>query len=326
MIMTQAIEKRNNEFVGIDVAKGKLDICLGDTNKRSSVSNSAQGFKKLKKSLPESNRCIVVLEPTGGYEKEVIAYLQKNSYKVVLANALRVRRYAEAMGFLAKNDPIDSYVIKSFGEDLFPKGKLTVLITKSDDFRKLEMWLNRSRQLVKLITSEKNRIDKTTDKDIIKSIERIIRGFEKELKSIDSKLVKLSDKCQLSKQATKYKQVKGIGKVCANALVIYLPELGKINHGQIAALVGVAPYCKESGKNKGKNKIKGGRQTLRGLLYMGTLSAITHNPVIKTFYDRLMKNGKHHNVAMVACIKKLLRILNAMAKNNTSWQENYGVK
>jgi len=156
--MTQPVEKRNIEFVGIDIAKNKLDVCLGNDNKKSSLSNSSQGFKQLNKLLPEPAGCIIVLEPTGGYEKEVIVYLQKNSYSVVLANALKVRRYAEAMGFLAKNDPIDSYVIKSFGEDLYPKGKLVVLIGKSDAFRKLEMWLNRSRQLVKLITSEKNRI------------------------------------------------------------------------------------------------------------------------------------------------------------------------
>ncbi len=324
--MTQTVEKRNNEFVGIDIAKNKLDICLGNDNKKSSMSNSDQGFQQLKKLLPEPTECLIILEPTGGYEKEVIVYLQKNSYSVVLANALKVRRYAEAMGYLAKNDPIDSYVIKSFGEDLYPKGKLVMLIDKSDAFRKLEMWLNRSRQLVKLMTSEKNRIDKTTDKDIIKSIKRVIRCFEKELKSIDNKLEKISAQCQLTEQATKYKEVKGIGKVCSNALVTYLPELGKFSHSKIAALVGVAPYCKESGKYKGKNKIKGGRKTLRGLLYMGTLSAITHNPVIKSFYDRLVKKGKHHNVAMVACIKKLLRILNAMAKNNTPWQENYGIK
>lgn len=324
--MTHSTEKRNLEFVGIDIAKGKFDICLGSDNKKHSMSNSIQGFRQLITLLPNPNECIIVLEPTGGYEKNVIVFLQKNSYRVVLANALKVRRYAEAMGFFAKNDPIDSYVIKSFGEDLYPKGKLAVLTPKSDDFRKLESWLNRSRQIVKLLTSEKNRLDKTSDKDITTSIKRIIRSLEKELTLIENKLEKISDQCQLSGQAETFKQVKGIGKVCSKALVIYLPELGKFSHSKIAALVGVAPYCHDSGKHKGKSKIKGGRKTLRGLLYMGTLSAIKHNPVIKSFYDRLIGKGKHHNVAMVACIKKLLRILNAMAQNGTPWQENYGIK
>ena len=324
--MTRTSEKRNIEFVGIDIAKGKFDVCQDRSNQKSSFPNSEKGFLALKKQLPRPSECIIVLEPTGGYEKDIIVFLQKNSYSVVLANALKVRRYAEAMGYLAKSDPIDSYVIKSFGEDLYPKGKLVVLTPKTDDFRKLEQWLNRSRQLVKVLTSEKNRLDKTSDQYIKKSIGRIIRGIEKELASIDKKLEKISEQCHLSEQAEKFRQVKGIGKVCSSALVTYLPELGKFSHSKIAALVGVAPYCSESGQHKGKNKIKGGRKTLRGILYMGTLSAITHNTVIKSFYDRLTSKGKHHNVAMVACMKKMLRILNAMAKNDTPWQEDYGTK
>lgn len=324
--MTRTTEKRNIEFVGIDIGKGKFDTCQGCSNQKSSFPNSEKGFRALEKQLPAPNESIIVLEPTGGYEKDIIVFLQKKSYSVVLANALKVRRYAEAMGYLAKSDPIDSYVIKSFGEDLYPKGKLAILIPKTDEFRKLECWLNRSRQLVKVLTSEKNRLDKTSDQYIKKSIGRIIRSIEKELATIDKKLEKISEQCHLSKQAEKFRQVKGIGKVCSSALVTYLPELGKFSHGKIAALVGVAPYCSESGKHKGKNKIKGGRKTLRGLLYMGTLSAIKHNPVIKSFYDRLTSKGKHHNVAMIACMKKMLRILNAMAKNNTPWQENYGTK
>lgn len=324
--MTQVEKKTNRKFIGIDVAKEKLDVCYGKDNKKASFPNSIEGFKQLAEILPGPAEVLIVLEPTGGYEKDVIVFLQKNSYRVVLANALKVRRYAEAMGFLAKNDPIDSYVIKSFGEDLYPKGKLAELIPKSDDFRKLESWLNRSRQLVKSITSEKNRLDKTSDKDVKNSIERIILSLGKELILIEKKLKKISDQCQLSEQAEKFKQVKGIGKVCSNALVTYLPELGELSHSKIAALVGVAPYCHDSGKHKGKTKTTGGRKTLRGLLYMGTLSAIKHNPAIKSFYDRLVEKGKHHNVAMVACIKKLLRILNAMAKNDTPWQLNYGIK
>jgi len=320
--MTQVTKKENMKFVGIDVAKHKLDICFND-NKKMSCSNTEKGFKVLIKALPRPEGCIVVLEPTGGYESKVIVSLQKAHYNVVLANALKVRKYAQAMSFLAKNDKIDSYVIKSFGEDLYPKGKLAILLEKTDEFRKLELWLNRSRQLVKLITIEKQRLEKTVDKAIVKSIQRMVSLLEKELKKTEKKVQDFSDKCQLSEQGKKYKEVKGIGDVCSNALVTYLPELGRYSHKKIAALVGVAPYCNESGKFKGKNTIKGGRETLRSLLYMGTLSAIKHNPVIKIFYDRLVQKGKHHNVAMVACIRKLLCILNAMAKNNTQWQDNY---
>lgn len=322
--MTQTSAKENMKFIGIDVSKHKLDICFSD-NKKISLANSGGGFSQLKKQLPTPEECLIVLEPTGGYEKSVIISLQKSHYSVVLANALKVRRYAEAMGFLAKNDPIDSYVIKSFGEDLYPKGKLAVLVAKTDEFRQLERWLGRSRQLVKLIAIEKQRVEKASDKMIIKSMHRIIRHLEKELRQVEQKIEKISDKCQLSEQTKKYKTVKGIGDVCANALVTYLPELGLFSHSQIAALVGVAPYCHDSGKSQGKNKIRGGRKTLRSLLYMATLTATKHNPALKVFYDRLMGKGKHHNVAMVACLRKLLCILNAMAKNGTVWQEDYQV-
>ncbi len=320
--MTQINEKKNLKFIGIDVAKHKLDICFSDT-KNAFFSNDDNGLNLLIKELPCPKDCIVILEPTGGYEKKAIICLQKAHYNIVLANALKVRRYAQAMGFLAKNDKLDSYVIKSFGEDLYPKGKLSILLEKTDDFIQLELWLNRSRQIVKLIATEKQRVEKTTDCAIAKSMQKIIRHLEKELKQIEKKIQNFSDKCHLSEKAKQFKQVKGIGDVCANALVTYLPELGRYDHKKIAALVGVAPYCNESGKFKGKNTIKGGRETLRSLLYMGALSAIKHNPVIKDFYDRLVQRGKHHNVAMVACIRKLLRILNAMAKNNTQWMPDY---
>jgi transposase len=320
--MPQVTIKENMQFIGIDVSKQKLDVCFSD-NKRSSYPNTKNGFKLLQKGLPRPEECIVVLEPTGGYEKRVIVSLQHKSFNVILANALKVRRYAEAMGFLAKNDPIDSYVIKSFGEDLYPKGKLPILLVKTDDFRQLEAWLNRNRQLVKLIATEKQRLEKTTDLAIARSIEKVIRLLEKELKQIDKKIKKQRDKCHLSEQTKILQEVKGIGPVCASAIVTYLPELGHYSNKQIAALVGVAPYCNLSGKFKGKSTIKGGRKTLRSLLYMGILSAITHNPVIKTFYDRLVIKGKHHNVAMVACLRKLLCILNAMFKNKTRWQDDY---
>jgi len=322
--MTQVSAKGNMKFVGIDISKHKLDVCFND-NTTISLSNAVGSFGKLMKKLPPPEECLIVLEPTGGYEKSIIVSLQKSDYNVVLANALKVRRYAEAMGYLAKNDPIDSYVIKSFGEDLYPKGKLAVLVPKTDEFRQLELWVGRSRQLVKLVAIEKQRVEKAFDKMIIKSMHRTIRHLENELTQVEQQIEKMCDKCQLSEQAKKYKTVKGIGDVCANALVTYLPELGVFNHSQIAALVGVAPYCHESGKSQGKNKIRGGRKILRSLLYMGTLTAIAHNPAIKVFYDRLMRKGKHHNIAMIACLRKLLCILNAMTKNDTVWQENYKV-
>ena len=144
--------------------------------------------------------------------------------------------------------------------------------------------------------------------------------------SFEERVKQLSRENHLTDKAEKFKKVHGIGDVSAHMMVTYLPELGKVSHQKIAALVGVAPYCNDSGTYKGKSKIRGGREALRSVLYMGMLSAIKHNPVIKAFYDRLRLNGKLHNVAMVACIRKILSILNAMERNNTDWQANYAAE
>lgn len=320
--MTEINTKQNQQFVGIDIAKRNLDICLHNNEQRR-FANDSNGFCKLIKILPSAKEVILVMEPTGGYEKASITALQKAGYRVILANAMKVRRYAEAMGYLAKNDAIDSYVIKSFAEDMYPKGNLEVLITKSDNFKSLESWLNRSRQLVKMIATEKQRLEKCADKNVIKSIRNIIKLLEKELDKVTEKINNCSDECKLTEEVIQLQTVPGIGEICAKALVTYLPELGSYNNKTIAALVGVAPYCKDSGKVKGKKSIRGGRGVLRSILYMGILSAIKHNPIIKKFYDRLIQNGKHHNVAMIASMRKMLCILNSMMRNKTEWQPCY---
>ena len=263
------------------------------------------------------------MEPTGGYEQDLIYALQDAGFSVILCNGFKVHNYGKALGFNAKNDKIDSYVIKSFAEDLYPKGKIEILKTKSQNFRLLEQWLNRRIQVVKLLTSEKQRLAKFQSKAINKLCQKSILFHEKEIKIIDKKLEILSQK--ESHRADRFKEIMGIGDVCANGLIIYLPELGHYSNKVISAIVGVAPYCKESGKHKGKSKIKGGRNKLRSILYMGVLSGINHNKVIKKFYNRLIKNGKPHNLAMVACMRKLLCILNAMERNNTRWDDNYCV-
>ncbi len=313
-------------FIGIDIAKQTFDVCMGQTNDKNHYQNDSAGYKQLIKRLPLPGECLIVMEPTGGYEKGLIDALQAADYDVILANAFKVRRYAQAMGYLAKNDPIDSQVIKSFGEDAYPKGKLGILGKKSPSFKKLEAWLHRSRQLTKTLKIERQRLEKATDPDIVRLIKKEIRHLEKELSKIDDTVARLSRETHLTDKADTYKQFKGIGNVSAIMLVVYLPELGTVSNKKITALVGVAPYCHESGTYKGQSTIRGGREALRSVLYMGALSAIQHNPVIKAFYDRLRSKGKVHKVAMVACIRKMLCILNAMARNNTQWQVNYAAE
>ncbi len=320
--MTHLEENINKTFVGVDIAKDKYDVCYPDDS-RKIFTNNASGHKKLIKSLVKNVEVIIAMEPTGGYEQSLIYALQDAGLDVILASGFRVFNYAKAMGFTAKNDKIDSLVIRDFAKEMYPKGKLEIMLVKSNSFRKLEQWLNRRVQVVKLLVSEKQRHEKCGDKLIQKHMFKSIKFHEKELITIDIKIEVLSQDEELTNQAKRYKSVMGIGNVCANALVIYLPELGHYSNKAISAIVGTAPYCKESGKYKGKSKIKGGRSKLRSLLYMGVLSATSHNAIIKKFYAKLKKRGKHHNVAMVACMRKLLCILNAMERNNTKWNDNY---
>lgn len=315
--------ENNIEFIGVDIAKHKYDVCMGQDNIKKQYPNTLEGFKHLIKALPLADSCLIVMEPTGGYEKALIDALQAKNYSVVLANAFKVRKYAQAMGYLAKNDPIDSQVIKYFGEDAYPKGKLDILEKKAVPFKQLEAWLNRSRQIKKSIKTEKQRFEKEADREVSRQIKQEIKHLEKTLEKAEEKVKQLSCENGLTEQAEKFKKIQGIGDVVAQILVTQLPELGKVDNKKIAALVGVAPYCNDSGTYRGKNKIRGGRSEIRSVLYMGVLSAIKHNSVIKSFYDRLRRQGKLHNVAMVACIRKMLCILNAMARNNTEWQENY---
>lgn len=320
--MTHSQSKSYKEFIGIDIASEKYDVCYYD-NSTKVFSNTAKGHEKFINTLSKKTGVILAMEPTGGYEQELIYALQDAGFDVALCSGFKVNNYSKALGFNAKNDSIDSYVIKHFAQDMFAKGKLTILPIKSFNFRKLEMWLNRRLQVIKVLTSEKQRLGKTQDKVINKMLQKSIKFHEKEIEIIDRRIEELSQNAEQAARTKRYKEVIGIGDVCANGLSIYLPELGYYSNKIIAAIVGVAPYCKESGKYKGKSKIKGGRHKLRSLLYMGVLSAIKYNKVISEFYYRLKKNGKSHNVAMVACIRKMLCILNAMERNNTRWDENH---
>ncbi len=320
--MTQISEKQKLDCIGIDVSKEKLDICYTN-NSKGRFLNTKAGFKKLIKSLPSNKDILVVLEPTGGYERKIIYALQTAGYNVAHAHTFKMRNYAKAMGIYAKNDPLDSYVIKSFGQDMYPKDKLQILYKKTTEFKKLENWLTRSKQLVKTIASEKQRHEKSINNDISKSHIRIIKTLEKELKKVDEKIQKLLEQAELLEKSETYKKVKGFSHACANALLIYLPELGQVSNKRIAAIAGTAPFCRESGKFKGKSKISGGRAKLRSIIYMGVLSATIHNKIISKFYNRLIKKGKPHNLAMIACMRKMLCILNAMVRNNTQWDNNY---
>lgn len=303
--------------VGIDVSKGELEVFCNWNEKMVQCKNTVNGRSKLIQILSKDIPDLVVLEATGTYHRDLHRELFLKGILVGVANPRRVRDFAKATGVLAKTDKLDAKVLAKFG--------CQVELQSSEPLTESQQELNdlvvRRSQLVSMIVKEKNRLSSVT-KLIGASIERTIKSLKEELKMIESEiegaievLPELRDKSEL------LQSVKGVGGVLAMVVLSALPELGKLNHKQIASLGGVAPFNCESGKFKGKRAIYGGRTRVRNALYMATLSAATHNPKIKEFYTRLVEKGKPKKVALTACMRKLLIILNAMVRDNKHWEE-----
>jgi transposase len=313
LIMTKSAYKY---YVGIDVAKNQLDIAINVNNDLSQFSNDLEGFKELTKKLPSKKSTLIVLEASGGYEKTAANFLRRKKYHVAVVNAKRVRDFAKASGKLAKTDSIDSKVIMEFAQTFNP----TPQALPSNQQEKLNAALNRRHQLVKMITTEKQHLEQAPE-EYKKSIQKHIAFLQEELSKIEEKSIMEVNKNEgMKAQLTKLDEIEGVGQTTAMNMLIGLPELGCITSKEISALVGVAPFNKDSGKRKGKREIWGGRPAVRSALYMAALSATRFNPIIKKFYDRLIAKGKPKKVAIVACMRKLIIYMNAMLKNGTSWQ------
>lgn len=303
--------------VGIDVAKEKLDIALRPGKTFWTISNCESEFPSLIDKLAEFNPDLVVLEATGGLEMPVSSVLAAAGLPVVVVNPRQIRDFAKATGRLAKTDRIDADVIAHFGESIKPE----IRPLKDERTRMLTAILTRRRQLVDMLTSEKNRI-KTARARIRKDIAQHIKWLEKRIQHTNDELEKQVKQSPIwRKQDEIVTSVPGVGPVLSLALLTGLPELGKLNNRKISALVGVAPFNRDSGKFKGTRSIWGGRANVRSVLYMATLVAVRFNPVLKKFYDRLVQAGKKPKVAIVASMRKLITILNAMVKNGTKWQD-----
>jgi transposase len=307
------------KMIGVDVAKLKLDIAFDDKH-IITIDNQKDSFKQLLKLIADATQVCFVMEATGGYEKPLSNFLLAQGIAVCIVNAKRVRDYAKAIGRHAKNDRIDAQVIRLYAEMAQPKQ----LEQRSTEAHQLEALMKRRDQLIKQRTMEKQHLEAANDADTIRSIKKFIKAFDKEIERIEVNIKKLieTDKAlqDLRKQLT---QVDGIGEVTISILMAQLPELGQLSNKQISALVGVAPFCKDSGTMKGRRVVWGGRASIRSVLYMATLSAIRYNKPIRTFYQRLVANGKLKKVALVACMRKLLVILNAMVKKGSEWDPDY---
>ena len=312
-------DREYSQFVGVDISKAKLDIAVGKVVLKCKNAREAI-VRSLVKNLTAPESTLVVMEATGGYEAELIAVLQEHRIAVAVANPLRIRKFAEAMGKDAKTDPIDAQVIAEYGRVAKPQ----LLQPESEAAAKLKQLVRRRRQLVTLAGTEKNHLEQAKDSDFRASIKAMLEAMKRELQRIE-KLIK-----DCLKQMTEHKRrieiissVKGVGTVSTAVIMSELPELGALNRQQIAKLAGVAPLNNDTGQRIGKRKTKGGRWYLRKVLYMSALVATRHNPQIKSFYQRLLAAGKPKKLALIACMRKLLIILNTLLKTDQLWQPNH---
>lgn len=304
-------------FVGIDVSKAGLDVAVRPMGSREFVANDAAGIEILVEGLRELQPALIVLEATGGVERAVTRALASGEFPVVVINPRQVRDFAKATGQLAKTDTIDAAVLARFGEAVRP-----ALRPLPDEVTwELRAVVTRRRQLTEMIVAETNRLSGAS-KGVRKRINAHLRWLEAELKRADKDLDQSIRQSPIWRENEDLlRSVPGMGPVISRTLLAELPELGRLNRKQIAALVGVAPLNRDSGTLRGRRSIWGGRATVRAALYMGALVASRRNAVIQTFYRRLRNAGKAPKIALVACMRKLLTILNAMIKHKTHWSE-----
>ena len=304
-----------DRYVGIDVAQAHLDIGVRPSGEVWQVSYDTPGVANLLVQLAELAPTLVVLEATGGLETFLVGELAGAQLPVVVVNPRQVRDFAKAVGKLAKTDALDAQVLAHFGEATKPD----LRPLPDDSTRALQALLARRRQVVEMVTAEKNRC-RTATQRLQPQIQEHIRYMEKQLKELEQGLSELLSSSPV--WWTKEKllgSVPGVGPVLTVTLLAGLPELGRLDRREIASLVGVAPFNRDSGTLRGKRTVWGGRSSVRATLYMATLAATRYNSVMRAFYQRLLEAGKPKKVALTACMRKLLTILNAMLKHNRSW-------
>jgi transposase len=303
-------------YVGIDVGKENLDLAVLGASDTKQYQNNTKGIRALTRRLKKYAVEKIVVEATGGYEYEVVTRMCKAKLPVALVNPTRVRRFAQAGGQLAKTDSLDAHVLANFGKSMQPE----VWTLKTEVEGQLNQLISRRRQLVGMLTAEKNRSG-TAKEQAQDSIRRHITWMQDELAEVEASMQEIiNTEPEYQKKIANLVSVPGVGEVTALTLVAQLPELGLVNRQQIAALAGVAPLNHDSGRHKGKRRTFGGRSSVRSALYMAALSASRYNPVIKAFYERLLAKGKEKKVALTACMRKLLVILNAIMRDQQPWQ------
>jgi transposase len=313
---------QHSMFVGIDVSKDRLDVHVLPDGQSFSVINDESGASELRQRLSAlAQPVLVVMEATNVFWKTAATHLGGAGLQVAVVNPRQVRDFAKATGTLAKTDAIDAKVLALFAQRVCPPAR-ALPSAQCEVAREL---LSRREQLMGMRTAEKNRLASARAKKVRKDIQATIVFLDKRLAALDTEIDQwLKDTPIDQTRLNVLKSFNGIGQGSARALLIGVPELGSLNGKQIGALVGVAPFARDSGTKRGQRHISGGRAAVRAAMYMPAITAIRCNPVIREFYQRLIKAGKHHYVAIVACMRKMLVILNAMLKSNQPWKAPHG--
>lgn len=311
-------------FAGMDVSKATLDIALrGGADESWSVANDPDGIHTLVERMSEHKPVLIVLEATGGFEIAAAAALAEAGLAVAVVNPRQVRDFARSTGQLAKTDQIDARILALFAERVRPEARAL----PDEAAQALQALLSRRRQILEMITAEKNRLGFASAPVVKKGIEKHIRWLERQLQDLDSDLDRFIQESPVWRaKENLLRQVPGVGPNLARTLIAELPELGRLSNKQIAALAGVAPLARDSGRMRGKRMVWGGRAPVRTALFLSTWSAAKHNPLIRPFYDRLRAAGKPAKVAQVACMRKLLTILNAMVRDGTDWNPDLSLQ
>jgi transposase len=300
-----------SRYVGIDVSKDRLDVAVLGEERGEQVDNTQAGIAKLVQQMQEVCPELIVVEATGGYQRAVVEALFWAGLAVAVVNPARVRQFARACGLLAKTDKLDAQVLAVFGQRVQPKP----YTGKSEAEKQLSALLVRRKQVEEMLKAEQNRL-RTTSPSLRSSVEQVIVCLKEQKKRLDEQIQQfLQEQPVWQEQTEILASAPGVGMVTTATLLAELPELGKMDRKKIAALVGVAPMNYDSGKKRGYRKTKGGRTNVRSVLYMSTLVATRYNPLIRTQYQHLLKRGKEKKVALTACMRKFLTILNAMMRD-----------
>jgi transposase len=298
-------------YVGIDVSKDRLDVAVLGKKPIVQFANTKKGITKLVQHMKHLKPKLIVVEATGGYEEAVVLTLFEAGLPVALVSPQRVRQYAKAKGLLAKTDKLDAQILADYGKTIQPR----LFVGKSEERKRLSALVARRKQLNDMLQAEKNRL-RTSSVDMKNSLKRVIACLKAEMKELEKEIrqfMKMHE--NFGEQEKLLRSAKSIGPVTAATLLADLPELGTLDRKQIAALVGVAPMNKDSGKKRGYRKTQGGRPDVRRALYMATLTGIRYNPILQPQYEQFVKRGKEKKIAITACMRKMLTILNAMLRD-----------